>query len=54
VLAQGQDAAERSLVAAGWKMSVPALAGGGSHAYRARMRPVDDAETVLLWPEEAR
>jgi protein-L-isoaspartate(D-aspartate) O-methyltransferase len=46
-LKASQDAVDRGLVAASWKTSTPALASGGSLAYRARMRPVDDDRTAF-------
>jgi hypothetical protein len=46
-LKAGQDAVDRGLVDASWKMNTPALASGGSLAYRARMRPVDVEGTAF-------
>ena len=46
-LKASRDAVDRGLVAAPWKMSTPALASGGSLAYRARLRPADDDRTIF-------
>ena len=46
-LTASQDAIDRGLIAPTWKVRTPALAGGGSLAYRARPRPVDDEGTVF-------
>jgi len=46
-LKAGQDAVERGLVDASAAMNTPALASGGSLAYRARLRPVDDEGTAF-------
>lgn len=46
-LKASQDAVDRGLVTCTWKMSTPALASGGSLAYRARLRPVDDDGTAF-------
>ena len=46
-LKAGQDAVDRGLVDASWKMNTPALASGGSLAYRARLRPVGVEGTVF-------
>jgi protein-L-isoaspartate(D-aspartate) O-methyltransferase len=41
-----KDAVDRGLVTGTWKMNIAALASGGSLAYRARLRPVDDEGTA--------
>ena len=41
-----KDAVDRGLVTGTWKMNIVALASGGSLAYRARLRPVDDQGTA--------
>jgi protein-L-isoaspartate(D-aspartate) O-methyltransferase len=46
-LKAGQDAVDRGLVDASWKMNTPALASGGSLAYRAPMRPTDVEGTAF-------
>jgi protein-L-isoaspartate(D-aspartate) O-methyltransferase len=46
-LKASQHAVDQDLVAASWKVNVPALANGGSLAYRARMRPVGDKPAVF-------
>jgi protein-L-isoaspartate(D-aspartate) O-methyltransferase len=46
-LKASRDAVDRGLVAASWRMTTPALASGGSLAYRAPTRPVDDDRTVF-------
>jgi protein-L-isoaspartate(D-aspartate) O-methyltransferase len=46
-LKAGQDAVDRGLVDASWTMNTPALASGGSLAYRARMRPADVEGTAF-------
>jgi len=46
-LRAGQEAVDRGVVAATWTMNTPALASGGSLAYRARLRPADDEGTAF-------
>jgi protein-L-isoaspartate(D-aspartate) O-methyltransferase len=46
-LKPSQEAADRGMVDATWTMNTPALASGGSLAYRARLRPVDDEGTAF-------
>jgi protein-L-isoaspartate(D-aspartate) O-methyltransferase len=41
-----KDTVDRGLVTGTWKMNITALASGGSLAYRARLRPVDDEGTA--------
>jgi protein-L-isoaspartate(D-aspartate) O-methyltransferase len=42
-----QDAIDRGLIAPTWRVRTPALANGGSLAYRARPRPVDAEGTAF-------
>jgi len=46
-LKASREAVDRGTVAASWQMNTPALASGGSLAYRARPRPVDDEGTAF-------
>jgi len=46
-LTASQDAIDHGLVNLSWRFGTPAVAGGGSLAYRARLRPVDDERTVF-------
>lgn len=41
-----KDTVDQGLVNGTWKMNIAALASGGSLAYRARLRPVDDEGTA--------
>jgi protein-L-isoaspartate(D-aspartate) O-methyltransferase len=41
-----KDSVDRGLVAGTWTMNIAALASGGSLAYRAQLRPVDDEGTA--------
>jgi protein-L-isoaspartate(D-aspartate) O-methyltransferase len=46
-LKASKDAVDRGLVGTTWRLNVPALADGGSFAYRAGMRPVDAEGTAF-------
>jgi protein-L-isoaspartate(D-aspartate) O-methyltransferase len=46
-LKASKEAVDQGLVAGGWVLSIPALASGGSLAYRAAMRPVDAGRTAF-------
>jgi hypothetical protein len=41
VLSAWQDAVGRGLVSSSWRLGTPALASGGTTAYRARPRPAN-------------
>jgi protein-L-isoaspartate(D-aspartate) O-methyltransferase len=47
LLTARQEAMDRGVVAPSWRLGTPALVNGDSIAYRAKLRPVDEAGTIF-------
>jgi protein-L-isoaspartate(D-aspartate) O-methyltransferase len=46
LLTAKQEAVDRGLVCPSWRMGTPALVEGDSLAYRSKLRPIDDEQTI--------